>query len=82
MTDVSVRIPARAHQTLREIAKRTGESLQNVLDRAIEEHRRRVMLEQANVAFAALKKDTKSWRRELEERTEWNSTLRDGLEGD
>lgn len=82
MSTVSVRIPARAHQALKYIAARTGQSLQEVLDQAIEEHRRRILLEEANAAFAALKKDPTAWRQELDERAQWDGTLADGQEGD
>lgn len=82
MSTVSVRIPARAHEALKHIAERTGQSLQEVLDRAIEEHRRRILLEEANAAFAAIKNDPKAWRQELDERAQWDGTLADGLEDD
>jgi hypothetical protein len=38
-------------------------------------------LAQANVAFAVLKADSKSWKEELEERRLWERTLSDGTYG-
>jgi len=39
-------------------------------------------LEAANRSYAALRKDTKAWKAELEEREAWDATLSDGLEAD
>lgn len=52
-----------------------------ILDRAIEEYRRRQFLEGLRADFAALRRDPKAWQEELNERKEWDSTLGDGLEG-
>lgn len=54
--------------------------MQEVLDRAIEEHRRRVLLDEANLAFELLRKNPKAWDQELKERAAWDTTLRDGIE--
>jgi hypothetical protein len=42
--------------------------------------RRQQVLEQANAAFEALRSDPDAWREYLVERTEWESTLADGLD--
>ncbi len=44
MTGTTVRISKHSAQVLKEIAKQKGESLQKVLDEAVEEHRRTLML--------------------------------------
>lgn len=82
MASLTVRIGEESHKALREIGARTGKSMQAVLAKAIEEFRRQTFLENANAAFAALRKDHKGWRREQEERAAWNATLSDGQEKD
>ncbi len=82
MPGVTVRISSAARKKLRELAANTGESMQSVLDRAIEAYRRERFLQQANEAFAALRGDPKKWKAELEERTAWNATVGDDLEAD
>jgi predicted CopG family antitoxin len=79
MSSATVRISEHARETLRELAARTGESMQTVLDRAIEDYRRRRFLEEANAAFATLRDKPEAWREELEEREEWDHTIADGL---
>jgi predicted transcriptional regulator len=82
MASLTVRIGEESHKALREIATRTGRSMQSVLAKAIEEYRRQTFLENANVAFAALQRDRKRWRREQGERIAWDATLSDGQEKD
>jgi predicted transcriptional regulator len=78
MPSLTVRIDEASRQTLRELSERRGESMQEILARAIEEYRRRHFLESANNAFAALQKQPKAWKQEQEERRAWDRTLRDG----
>ena len=82
MAGVTLRISKDAHQILREISEATGEPMNSVLDKALEEYRRKRFLEKANQAFAALKMDPKAWMKEMEERRAWEDTLGDGLEKD
>jgi predicted transcriptional regulator len=80
MASVTVRIEEKSHKALRELAERSGESMQAILTHAIEAYRRERFLESANAAFEALRKDQNAWRREQEERAEWDATLRDTQE--
>jgi hypothetical protein len=50
--------------------------------KAVEEYRRRRILESANAVYAALKADPAAWQALQDERSEWDATLGDGLEGD
>lgn len=79
MPSTTVRISETARETLRDLAARTGESMQDILERAVEEYRRQRFLEDLNAGFAALRNDPEAWREELEEREEWDRTLTDGL---
>lgn len=79
MSTAIVRLSRTAHQTLRDLAGRTGQSMQSLLDDAIEAYRRERLLDETNAAFAALKRDPKAWKAELEERKAWDATLVDGL---
>lgn len=65
---------------LRELAANTGESMQSLLDKAIEAYRRECFLDQANEAFAALRRDPKKWKAEIEERNAWDATLANDVE--
>lgn len=80
MSSGTVRISETARNSLRELSKRTGESMQNILDRAIEDYRRRCLLDEANRAYSRLREDPEAWAEEQAERAAWDQTLRDGLE--
>ena len=82
MSSLNVRISSESHQTLRQLAALEGESMQGVLDKAVETYRRKRFLEQANAAFAALREDHQTWGEEQEERAAWDATLCDGLDDD
>ena len=77
-----IRVSVGTRETIRELSAETGDSMHGVVDKAIEAYRRRVLLDRANAAFAALRDDPEAWREELEERAVWDATLADGLEGD
>ncbi|MDD4170145.1 MAG: toxin-antitoxin system protein [Desulfotomaculaceae bacterium] len=79
MPSTTVRISHSTWKTLREIADRVGEPMQAVLDKAIEEYRRKCFLEEANRAYLALRNNPDAWKDEIEERVAWDVTLNDGL---
>ncbi|OPL10063.1 MAG: hypothetical protein AVO34_12305 [Firmicutes bacterium ML8_F2] len=80
MSGTTVRISKRSADILKSIAKKQGESLQQVLDEAVEEHRRILILKEANSAYGRLKKDSALWEEEKLERDLWAETLTDGQE--
>jgi len=80
MNHFTVDISETAHQTLQDLSKQTGQPLNVILDKAVEEFRRKQFLEEANRAYAQLKNDPQAWAEELEERRAWDVTLGDGLE--
>ena len=80
MSSATVRISPKAHQALKDLSSMTGEPMPAVLDKAIEDYRRRVFLEGLSQDFAALRQDPKKWDDELSERKVWDAALSDGLE--
>jgi hypothetical protein len=61
------------------MAREDGQSMQDVLDSAIERLRRERFLHGANADFQALKRDPKAWNGELRDREIWEQTVADGL---
>ncbi len=80
MQSATVTISRSNYNILKELAAGSGESMQVILDKAIEQYRRQVFLQQANIAYAALRNNSEAWQAELEEREAWDVTLSDGLE--
>jgi len=79
MSELTVTLSNTAHKTLIELAETSGETMQMVLDKAIESYRRHVFLEQANQAFAALRQNEELWQEELAERELWDQVAADGV---
>lgn len=80
MESCTVEIGSTSYKTLQELAARSGESIQEILDKAIEQYRRQKFLEEANQAYVALRSNPEAWASEIEEREAWDVTLTDGLE--
>ncbi|HTU21038.1 MAG TPA: hypothetical protein VMG10_23500 [Gemmataceae bacterium] len=76
----NVRISESTHATLRSLADEEGDTLQVVLDRAVEEYRRRLFWERVEAAAGDLRKDSTAWQEELTERRAWDATLADGMD--
>ena len=77
MPSATVRISKGTRDTLRDLAIKSGESMQTIIDRAIEEYRRQSFIEKANKAYLALRENPEAWETELKERREWDATLGD-----
>ena len=75
----TIRISPAAHLSLRQMAEETNSSLQEMLDRAIENQRRRLLLERANSAYAKLRHDKKAWQAWQRELRQLDATLSDGI---
>ena len=76
----NVRISPRAHRLLQKLAKEADQSMQAILDKAIESYRREEFLRAANREYAALRRNAKGRNESLRERELWDQTLGDGLD--
>lgn len=76
----TVRVKAHVHAQINELAKEMDESIQDVIEEAIEAFRRQRMIEAHNRAYAALRADPGRWKAELAEREVWDEAVADGLE--
>ncbi len=76
----TTRISEPTREALRKLAEQSGESIQALLEKAVEAYRRQRFLEESNRAFEALRASPQAWKTEQAEREEWNLTLADGLE--
>lgn len=81
MSATMIRLRPKTLAGLREIARLTGESLQDALERAVEERQRVLYLEGLNADYEALQKDSKALRDVQRETALWDNTNLDGLEG-
>ncbi len=78
----TIRVTRQSREALRQISEATGKKQQDVVDAAVEAYRRQLLLDRANEAYAALRKDSAAWKSERAERAVWDATLSDGQEKD
>lgn len=75
----TVRITEGTRTLLKELAAREQITMQAVLEKALEEYRRRSFLESVNEGYAALQADPAARAQIEAERELWDHTLGDGL---
>lgn len=76
----STRISEPTREILRKLAEESGESMQEIIEQAVEMYRRQRFLAASNRAFEALRANSEAWKTEQSEREAWDVTLSDGLE--
>lgn len=79
MATTQVRVSNSTHQILRNLSMEVGESMQTIIEQAVEQYRRRRFLEGLSQDFKSFRDNSPdSWQDELEERKLWDKTLLDG----
>lgn len=76
----TIRIRRTSRERIDEIVRESGQSIQDIVDEALELYRRTRILELANASYERLRQDPAAWAEELEERELWETTLADGLD--
>ncbi|MGB9812173.1 MAG: ribbon-helix-helix protein, CopG family [Thermovenabulum sp.] len=71
----TVRIDKSTYEAIKKLSTELKESMQSIIEKAIKEYHRKILLENTAKAFANLKSNKKLWQEEIEERNLWNHTL-------
>ena len=82
MSHAMIRITERTRETLREMARSDEESMQAVVEKAVEEYRRKRFFEALEADYARLQEDPDAWDAYQTELKVWDATLMDGLPED
>jgi len=77
MASTSVRVTEETWSMIKELATKTNTTMQEVIHQAIEDYRRKKILEETNQAFLRLKANPEAWQEEMQERQEWENTIGD-----
>ena len=80
MSAPTVRISEASHRLLKELAEQTGQTMMEVLDKALDAYRRKLFFERLNAGYAELRADPEAWAEHLAERKLWDATLMDGMD--
>jgi hypothetical protein len=79
MPQTTVRITENTRSVLKVLSREERAPMQAVLEKAVEEYRRKRFLESINSAYGALRSDDQAWAEVERERAVWDQTLADGL---
>jgi predicted transcriptional regulator len=82
METLTIRVSRSTHGALRQLADRTGETMTEIVDRAVREYERMRFWADYQSAYAALAADSSAWADLQGEIESWDSTSADGLEED
>lgn len=83
MSDTTtIRVSREVYNTIKSLAQQQNENIQDIIENAVKEYKKKKFFENLNSAYAKLKTDSKGWEEEAEEREEWDAVLSDGLEND
>jgi hypothetical protein len=77
---MTIRLQTQTHKALKETANLTGESMQEALDKAVQERRRRLYLEGLCADYASLRAHPKAAAELDKENALWDRTSNDALE--
>lgn len=80
MDSLTIRVSRSSHALLRELSAKTGDSMTEIVDRAVKDYQRRQFWEEYHAAYAALRADPAAWADFNAEAEAWDVTLADGLE--
>ena len=75
----TIRVTEKTYQSIKQLA--TGSAMQDVVEEAVEDLRRKRFFEDLDAGYAALRAEPAAWAVEQAERALWDNTAADGLEG-
>jgi len=76
----TTRISEEARKILRKLSDEENCSMQEIIDEALEEYRRKIFLKKSNQSYAKLRQNQEEWQEEEREREAWDTTRSDGLD--
>ena len=80
MHELKINMSETTHHILLQLANSSGNTIQEILDKAIENYRRQLFLTQANESFLTLRNNETLWQEEIAEREVWDQALADGID--
>jgi hypothetical protein len=82
MSSLTIPISERSNQLLKELADQTGQNSLDILDKALDNYRRKLFFEKMNAGYGEMRADPQAWSDHLAERKLWDTALMDGLDPD
>ena len=80
MESLTIRVSRSTHGRLRELADKSGETMAEIVDRAVRNYQKEQFWAECHAAYAALRADPAAWADFQSEVELWDTTSSDGLE--
>ncbi len=80
MESLTIRVSRSTHERLRELADKTGETMADIVDRAVRNYQKERFWADYHAAYAAIQADPSAWADLQYEVESWESTSADGLD--
>ena len=78
----TIRVSKEVYNAVKSIAQQQNEKIQDVIEQAIKDYKKKKFFDHLNLAYARLKADPKAWAEEEEEREDWDVAMKDGIESE
>jgi len=75
-----VRVSESTHETLRFLSSSEGKSMQDIIDKAVEDYRRKIFLEGLSDDYRNFQTNKDSWKEHEEEMALWDNASMDGID--
>ncbi len=76
----TIRVKKDSYNTMKLIAKEKKMTMQDILDEALKDYKKKAFFDNLNTAYAVLKNNPKAKKEEQKETEAWDNTLLDGID--
>ncbi|HHY06398.1 MAG TPA: hypothetical protein GX532_05410 [Clostridia bacterium] len=73
----TIRVNRDIYNSIKLLAQKQNENMQDIIEKAINDYKKKKFFDELNTAYAKLMDDPKAWEEEVKEREEWDSILAD-----
>ncbi|MDD4146084.1 MAG: CopG family transcriptional regulator [Clostridia bacterium] len=78
----TIRVNRDIYNSIKLLAQKQNENMQDIIEKAINDYKKKKFFDELNTAYVKLMADPKAWEEEVKEREEWDAVLADGWEDD
>jgi len=78
---ITVRIDDETNQVINDMSRTLSKTKKDILKDAVYQYRKIIFFKQVDNEYAELQSKHQEWEEELQERSEWDITIGDGIDG-
>ena len=78
---ITVRIDDETNQVINAMSRTLSKTKKDILKDAVYQYRKIIFFKQVDNEYAELQSNHQEWEEELQERSEWDTTIGDGIDG-